>query len=976
MITMKKNNINIAETLRNMFMSYKMCLIKNIEIRNKKPLEQSNSENNNINSGMNNEPTISTTERTRNNNSHENIFDTRIKNQKQTLDNKYLNKLLFQKLEIKQYRDYIYYIQKIFNKIHGDYIKVLVRNKELKDFNNQNYVNEIKQLENLIARYSVVIFFLIKYKYLSLAKNIFLLMLKENKIYMTFFYENIFKHLFHIENNVKIINHFIPKSIISLTKIFSFILKYSLLFNLANTKNIYLSRYLSLQKINYNLFLLKNEFRGNLIEADTGIKYLYANCLLNSCYYSIMFFSSMAIPIKLCELIFKIYEGMNEVIFDKKEKSLLLKTTFDYSLFLYVNGSNDLALGQLQLIKSKLINYYDENFCSDDEDIDKKVIDNFETKKKKRNEEDDRLTVTRKESKKKSSISFKDKILVKKEEAMKKMERQRGLSRTENTIDKIKDILFNRRRSLLNFNENNSFDPIREANINKINNKTVKKRILRIEDIKKIFISDIKTVLNKRNRKSSITERDIKYTQKLQKNFGVLNGKINENARQSLIDLRTSHTNFRSLYKINKLNVPKYMTDYLLIETELLMCEIELDSQHIKEAYEHFKNSILILFIYKQQEDQNDVKNIRYFRKKLRIISAFLKEITKYIKEKNQKNKFQVLNQPIKSSKTYVSQQKKSFFKEKSRAKKSSVYLGRNNLLECMDVNISKTVAKKGDDYYNQLINKKLAEEIQKFFLFLNSLSIYQLKLLNDTQPKIEIRDDLPILFNGQFKDTLTTGQRNALRNLHTMSISRNMILNNTDNLILPTNLKFSVLNYNDTSNNNKSNNNYKKKKSTKKFKKNKIRSKTMSLVNTVEYEYFKKIIFSKKIKKNLQQFFLDNYSLVMKILKESRKNEINDIINNPEILVAPINNYRKNKSDYINIINNCIIYYKEIKDLRKLIYELSEYSDEENNENDNEKESSDNTDITNEINGESEFNKSISLYLSNNNSSFYSSED
>jgi hypothetical protein len=106
-----------------------------------------------------------------------------------------------------------------------------------------------------------------------------------------------------------------------------------------------------------------------------------------------------------------------------------------------------------------------------------------------------------------------------------------------------------------------------------------------------------------------------------------------------------------------------------------------------------------------------------------------------------------------------------------------------------------------------------------------------------------------------------------------------------------------------------------------------------------------------------------------MKILKQSRKNEINDIINNPEILVAPINNYKKNKNDYINIINNCIIYYKEIKDLRKLIYELSEYNDEENNENDNEIESSDSIDINNEINGESENNKSISLSLSNNNS-------
>ena len=50
---------------------------------------------------------------------------------------------------------------------------------------------------------------------------------------------------------------------------------------------------------------------------------------------------------------------------------------------------------------------------------------------------------------------------------MKKMERQRGLSRSENTIDKIKDILFNKRRSILNFNTNNIFDPLNEAKINK-----------------------------------------------------------------------------------------------------------------------------------------------------------------------------------------------------------------------------------------------------------------------------------------------------------------------------------------------------------------------------------------------------------------------------------------------------------------------------------------------------------------------------
>ena len=48
------------------------------------------------------------------------------------------------------------------------------------------------------------------------------------------------------------------------------------------------------------------------------------------------------------------------------------------------------------------------------------------------------------------------------------------------------------------------------------------------------------------------------------------------------------------------------MTDSILIETELLMCEIEIDSKNMEKAYEHFKNSILALFISKQNDEPND----------------------------------------------------------------------------------------------------------------------------------------------------------------------------------------------------------------------------------------------------------------------------------------------------------------------------------------------------------------------------------
>ena len=96
MYAIKKKNIKIAESLKNIFMSYKMSLYKNNrEIKNKISKEQSYSECRNINSCTNNEYTLSTTERTRNNISNENIFDKRIKNQKQSLDNTYLNNLLF-----------------------------------------------------------------------------------------------------------------------------------------------------------------------------------------------------------------------------------------------------------------------------------------------------------------------------------------------------------------------------------------------------------------------------------------------------------------------------------------------------------------------------------------------------------------------------------------------------------------------------------------------------------------------------------------------------------------------------------------------------------------------------------------------------------------------------------------------------------------------------------------------------------------
>ena len=984
MLTTDIKNFKRSDSVRNNLLGQSFLFPKNnIDNNRKKGINQPYNEYLNQNSLMNNqissgEFTLSTTGRTRNNKEENNSNECTsleknlsqpnliIKAQKQSIDNSFLHNLIFHKMEIKQYRNYIYHIQKQYNDKCGNYIKYSI--KEDHNFNNEKYKKEINQLENLISRYSIIIFFLIKQKQRNIAKNILLLMIKENIVYIDFFEKNIFKEYNDIENNINLIIHGLPKSLLTLLKIYSFILKYSLFFNITKNRDIFLSRYLSLQRLNHKLFLLKNEMKGSFLIPKNRLKYIYSNCLFNACYFSIMFYCPLIIPIQLSELIFKLYEGINEFAFNQKEKSLILKSSFNYALYIYINGNSELALTQLEIIKQKLISFYEDDDNNNSEDDDDEGEDNATNNISSNNiKEIDPFKNFRKrrDPQKKMSVSLKDKYLIKKLEALSKLGRRRGFIKPKTTIDKIKEILFNIELDEQKFSSKKIFEPIQQTDLisykNKIHKKTVK-----IEDIKRFFISDVKTILNKGNRKCSITERDIKNKQKFQNTFGVENRTKTKNDEivESIVNLRASHINFRSMFKLNNLNLPKYMTNPLLIEAELLMCEIEIDSKNINRAYEHFKNSILILFISKQKENKNDQKAAKDFRKRLCRISIYLNEINKFIDEKNKKEKFQIVKCTIKKSKSYLTQNKKKIFsKKKLKEKKSSMKLRRNYLFESIEVNTDKehNSKLKYDEYYNNLLNKKTAEEIEKFFLFLNSLSIYQLKLLNDTQPQREIRNDLPILFSGQFTDSLTSGQRDTLRSLHTMSISRNMMLNNPDKLILPSNLKFSALDYKDKkTNKNTSDKNHKL---TKKINNYKKYYKVISLSNSKEYGYFKNIIFSKNIDKGLQQFFLDNYSLVMKILKESNQNDLEKIKENPDILVEPINDYKRNKSKTFsnNLSNYSLLKFKDMKDLQALLSKINNFKIETNVNNEKE-----NNPL---IDNESENN--ISLSISINNSSF-----
>ena len=200
-------------------------------------------------------------------------------------------------------------------------------------------------------------------------------------------------------------------------------------------------------------------------------------------------------------------------------------------------------------------------------------------------------------------------------------------------------------------------------------------------------------------------------------------------------------------------------------------------------------------------------------------------------------------------------------------------------------------------------------------------MSVYQIKLLNDTQPSNNTRNDLPIFFSNQFKDTLSSTQRVNLEKLNIMSLSRCIILNDPNNYILPSNLVFRILNQkkkiandkisdknnskiNDNNNFQISfngslmNNDYNENEEDKELESD------FRFSGTEELKNFKKIVFSKNCNKDLKLFFLNNFLFAISILKKSEPSEIQDMIDYPEIMIEPIKRFKRKNKDKVKYIN------------------------------------------------------------------------
>ncbi len=94
-----------------------------------------------------------------------------------------------------------------------------------------------------------------------------------------------------------------------------------------------------------------------------------------------------------------------------------------------------------------------------------------------------------------------------------------------------------------------------------------------------------------------------------------------------------------------------------------------------------------------------------------------------------------------------------------------------------------------------ETINSK---EINKFFLFINKLSYYQIKILNETQPKIsnkKLINSVPIYFSNQFLDVLNFEQRLMFYDINIFTLLRFAVLADPEKEISINNLNYTLIN-------------------------------------------------------------------------------------------------------------------------------------------------------------------------------------
>ena len=701
---------------------------------------------------------------------------------------------------------------------------IFKKEKRFKDEENNFYQKSIsdfmKQLYDLIARISLLIFSYIKLKNLEQAKVIFLLLLKENMKYLNYLEKNIITTYYTSK-------HF-PKESYELLRIYAFIIKYSHFFNMTSNCRIFLGRYLEIIYYIYNWFKNKDNHRVFTIDIKNHINLWFSLALHNVSYFSISYYFPIILPIKLNNIIIDIYSNLDESNLSSLEKSLIIKVFYNLSLSYYLYGQKEKALDILDDARDKILNGEYSAFSQNNNFL--------------------------KNIKKKLSINF--------------------LSTNFNLNDNL---------SLNNEDDGNRLSTANSfSEYYNVNNKVIKdsdyankyleeEKVIETFSKDKINLEDIKLLINYGYKKGLIKERN--------------NGNVNLTNLYSKI----------LVYK--KLQIPNYLEHPLLRKIELFMAEIEIDKKNYKLAYEHILKVLYIFCVIKLNEKDKENKQLN---QEQRIIEKYLILIEK-LKDKGKENNNEQKgeNNSEENSLSELNQSLSSNNNKKTNREKYEEELGdiindKYKLNVLLNKNeIRKTLKKRLLFCGKKEIDLKMLKDMEKFFIFLCSLSLYQIKVLNETQPDSWKRNDLPILFSSQFKDCLSKNQRKELDNLPTMALNRDTILKKPNEFIIPSNLNIYLIKERDM-------------KKIRLRRTNKFINKfcndnddNINISKKREFKIYQKIIRLGKLNKDIKEYFNKNLELVLKILKGVEDNDLEKIIESPDIIIEPIKHYIKKRKNH-----------------------------------------------------------------------------
>ena len=591
------------------------------------------------------------------------------------------------------------------------------------------------------------------------ALKLFLLMSEQNKKVLEYLIHKEMEQLPKIANTNKIAL-FYPSITKTLLQVLSLFIKLAAKFNKSVLENYYIKQYLRIVHL-MSYIVIKYVNPGKIDEINNSQlknerKYFYSQCLFDCSIYLFNRFQPLKIPISILQHILESYSSNINYFFNELESTLLLKINYNLSLFYYVDGFNSEAINNMNQAKDRL--------------NDMKYFPVSKTRK--------------------SRISLNE-----------------------------EDLMMNKLRSNNN-NDNNTFLLDFNEVVSPKNNHISRNKFQR---------SSIRTSTHKYDKDTL----ELQSTLYLKATCDSMNAKITKNK------CKEYSTIFIGAYNILRFKNPielDIVREKILTEIELIMAEIELNNKNFKESLNHinfilnlqknetiesiiFNKEIIRLTKSKTNTSQNELDT---FDKK--SVDKNNRFILNYKKNSNNNNSLFLLTRdkssnnllkdnlssshnnnnsnytpPIQSIKYHLTSNDKSRI---------------NHLLEEIeklswenDKNISKKklLYQQEESKYNIDQNKVIlrskkniaSKEMEKFFIFICGLSIYQLKILNDTQPPpSRRRNDLPIIFNNQFQDCLTNSQRMNLSLLETMSLSRYILLKDTNKDISLENLDYRFMMY------------------------------------------------------------------------------------------------------------------------------------------------------------------------------------